>query len=202
MSTLDIRHARLGEALPLLLIAPAGVSAPPRRFRHPHGDVGPLRFGSSTTVQVLKDRLVQSWPPGASPTQAACCCPGRPCLGANGTLHEQRGAVLLPWQGLAVAGYASHQRTRAAEGPMSTEVPQTFADLRLILNGKFLDNTETLNSASAGGLPPAQPATWLLHSAQRRARCRLAAHDGRDRAGHRGHPARRRAAVCAAEGHQ
>ena len=32
---------------------------------------------------------------------------------------------------------------------MSTEAPQTFADLRLILNGKFLDNHETLSSAYA-----------------------------------------------------
>lgn len=34
---------------------------------------------------------------------------------------------------------------------MSTETPQTFADLRLILNGKFLDNTETLNSECTHG---------------------------------------------------
>ena len=37
------------------------------RFRHPHGDIGPFSFPSYTTVQALKERLVQSWPPGGEP---------------------------------------------------------------------------------------------------------------------------------------
>ena len=48
---------------------------------------------------------------------------------------------------------------------MSTEVPQTFADLRLILNGKFLDNSESLHSASDPCcMPPFHP-PCLSHAA-------------------------------------
>ena len=34
-----------------------------------------------------------------------------------------------------------------ADGPVSTDKPNAAPDLRLILGGKFLDNSETLNGA-------------------------------------------------------
>ena len=36
----------------------------------------------------------------------------------------------------------------SADGPVSTDKPSAAPDLRLILGGKFLDNSETLNGAS------------------------------------------------------
>ena len=36
-----------------------------------------------------------------------------------------------------------------ADGPVGTDKPNTAPDLRLILGGKFLDNTEVLNGAPA-----------------------------------------------------
>lgn len=36
----------------------------------------------------------------------------------------------------------------SADGPVSTDTPNAAPDLRLILGGKFLDNSETLNGAS------------------------------------------------------
>lgn len=35
------------------------------RFRHTHGDVGPMACDTSTSVAALKQRLLDEWPAGA-----------------------------------------------------------------------------------------------------------------------------------------
>ncbi|GAB4813495.1 hypothetical protein N2152v2_000541 [Parachlorella kessleri] len=63
------------------------------RFRHTAGDVGPLKFAASSTVQEIKERLLVEWP---------------------------------------------------TEGPLLKERPGSAAELRLILSGRFLSDTDSL----------------------------------------------------------
>ena len=52
----------------------------------------------------------------------------------------------------------------SADGPVSTDKPTAAPDLRLILGGKFIENSETLNGASVLSLLT----SLLLSSAQLR----------------------------------
>ena len=42
------------------------------RFRHTQGDVGPLKFGSDTSVLGVKERLVTEWPTSELLARQSC----------------------------------------------------------------------------------------------------------------------------------
>ena len=104
------------------------------RFRHSAGDLGPLIFSPSANIQTVKERLLAEWP-----------------RGVHG-LFTPRPGHHMPGN-----GPPSHCWACLADGSMGSDAPSCVADMKLILGGKFLDNSESLEGTLR--CPPLPPPT-------------------------------------------
>ena len=93
------------------------------RFRHSAGDLGPLLFNSTANIQTVKERLLSEWPRGKRPL---------PSVSAYAS---------------AAFVHAYHRERYCVDGSLGSDAPSCIADMKLILGGKFLDNSESLEGA-------------------------------------------------------
>ena len=117
------------------------------RFRHTQGDIGPLKLPSSTTVQAVKERLLSQWPKG----ELELAIQQEDCLVAGSSSSVKKGRCKPRVSALPKRPkrQSANGRLRTAEGPLSSEAPGSSADIKLILSGKFLENSETIEGDGA-----------------------------------------------------
>ena len=88
------------------------------RFRHQNGDVGPFSFSTSTTLQAVKQKVLAEWPKGEYDPFVA------------GKLNPE--AILdAAWPPI--------------EGAMVADGPSQIADIRLLIGGKFVENSKAIS---------------------------------------------------------
>lgn len=128
------------------------------RFRHTGGDVGPFRFPASSNVQDMRERLFQEWPKGERG--------GRSCVAlrlnrprhngrwADRSADGSRGSQLWDEAGTTRAhrGFPPPPSiierfpsiTLDTDGSLGKDYPASPGEVRIILNGRFLDAGESL----------------------------------------------------------
>uniref|UniRef100_A0A1D1YPQ0 Membrane-anchored ubiquitin-fold protein 3 n=1 Tax=Anthurium amnicola TaxID=1678845 RepID=A0A1D1YPQ0_9ARAE len=84
-------------------------------------DIGPTQYSASSTVAMLKERIISEWPRGG-------------CDLATNAFHiDGQRYILL----LKAGAYRGHRRDKKM-------VPKAANDLRLISSGKILENNKTV----------------------------------------------------------
>ena len=114
------------------------------RFRHTQGDIGPLKLATSTTVQAVKERLLSQWPKG----ELELAIQQDNCLVVRSSSSLKKGRC-KPRVSAVPKRPVATGRLCTAEGPLSSEAPASPADIKLILSGKFLENSETIEGDGA-----------------------------------------------------
>lgn len=107
------------------------------RFRHTSGDVGPFAFPPSSTVLSLKERVIQEWQSG----EPSCCTVMHVPTGLRNFTH----AAAPDKSTHSFVKLISGNRKLAAGTQIDGETPRNTASLKLIFNGKFLEDNKSLN---------------------------------------------------------
>lgn len=111
------------------------------RFRHISGDVGPFHFPTSATILNLKERVCQEWQQSTELVVAAIMLEVLlSCL--NSLLNLTNGQVCGTCWGVCIADGTQ----------IDGDTVKTPSHLKLIFNGKFLEDGKELKGAAVAGL--------------------------------------------------